>query len=64
MRTRWNSSYLAWSRLLKLKVAINWLANTLHLAYTKDDQDDGDYLKLIALTESEWTYVLINNHYC
>src|SRR3954453_15469240 len=59
VRTRWNSSYLAWSRLLELKVAITWLTNTLHLAYTKDDQDDGDYLKLIALTESEWTYVLI-----
>jgi hypothetical protein len=56
---RWNSSYLAWSRLLELKVAITWLTNTLHLAYTKDDRDDGDYLKLIALTEPEWTYVLI-----
>lgn len=37
VRTRWNSSYLAWSRLLELKVAITWLINTLHLAYTKDD---------------------------
>jgi hypothetical protein len=58
VRTRWNSSYLAWTRLLELKVAIQWLENTLHLAYVKDDKDDGDYLKLIALTESEWTYVL------
>ncbi|CAB4386801.1 unnamed protein product [Rhizophagus irregularis] len=55
VRTRWNSSYLAWSKLLELKVAITWLTNTLHLAYTKDDRDDGDYLKLIALTEPEWT---------
>ena len=64
VRTRWNSSYLAWKRLLELKVAIKWLENTLHLAYyTRDDRDDGDYLKLIALTDSEWTYVLllINN---
>ena len=52
--TRWNSSYLAWKRLLELKVAIQWLANTLHLSYAKDDKDDGDYLKQIALTESEW----------
>ncbi|CAB4395082.1 unnamed protein product [Rhizophagus irregularis] len=55
VRTRWNSSYLAWKRLLELKVAIKWLENTLHLAYIKDDRDDGDYLKLIALTDSEWT---------
>jgi hypothetical protein len=59
VRTRWNSSYLAWKRLLELKVAIKWLENTLHLAYLKDDKDDGDYLKSIALTESEWMYVLI-----
>lgn len=59
VRTRWNSSYLAWRRLLELKVAIKWLENTLHLSYIKDDKDDGDYLKLIALTEPEWTYVLI-----
>ncbi|CAI2188608.1 2615_t:CDS:2, partial [Funneliformis geosporum] len=37
----------------ELKVAIKWLENTLHLDYTKDDRDDGDYLKLIALTDSE-----------
>jgi len=60
VRTRWNSSYLAWTRLLELKVAIKWLENTLHLAYIKDDKDDGEYLKLIALTEAEWTYVLSN----
>lgn len=54
VRTRWNSSYLAWKRLLELKVAIQWLANTLHLAYIKNDKDDGDYLKSIALTENEW----------
>jgi hypothetical protein len=52
--TRWNSSYLAWKRLLELKVAIQWLENTLHLSYAKDDKDDGDYLKLISLTENEW----------
>ena len=54
VRTRWNSSYLAWKRLLELKVAIQWLENTLHLSYAKDDKDDGDYLKLISLTENEW----------
>ena len=59
VRTRWNSSYLAWTRLLELKIAIKWLENTLHLSYVKDDKDDGDYLKLIALTDSEWMYVLI-----
>jgi len=59
VHTRWNSSYLAWARLLELKIAIKWLENTLHLAYSKDDKDDGDYLKLISLTESEWMYVLI-----
>ncbi|CAB5191218.1 unnamed protein product [Rhizophagus irregularis] len=53
--TRWNSFYLAWKRLLELKVAIQWLANTLYLAYTKNDKDDGDYLKLIALTENKWS---------
>ena len=54
VRTRWNSSYLAWKRLLELKVAVQWLENTLHLSYLKDDKDDGDYLKQIALTENEW----------
>jgi len=54
VRTRWNSSYLAWKRLLELKVAIQWLANTLYLEYTKNDKEDGDYLRLIALTENEW----------
>ena len=52
--TRWNSSYLAWKRLLELKIAIQWLENTLHLSYARDEKNDGDYLKQIALTENEW----------
>ncbi|CAB4398317.1 unnamed protein product [Rhizophagus irregularis] len=35
-------------------MAIQWLANTLHLTYTKNDKDDSDYLKLIALIENKW----------
>ena len=44
---------------IRIKGCYKWLENTLHLAYTKDDKDDGDYLKLIAFAEAEWTYVLI-----
>ena len=54
VRTRWNSFYLAWKRLLELKITIQWLENTLHLSYARDEKNDGDYLKQIALTENEW----------
>ena len=41
---------------IRIKGCYKWLENTLHLAYTKDDKDDGDYLKQIALTESKWRW--------
>ncbi|CAG8586357.1 22181_t:CDS:1, partial [Gigaspora rosea] len=38
VKTRWNSKYHSWKRLLKLRKAIEWLCLTLPLS---DDSNDG-----------------------
>ncbi len=52
VETRWNSSYLAWRRLIKIKDLINILASTLMI--DPDTRRDGKRLKDINLTDDEW----------
>ncbi|CAG8618012.1 10001_t:CDS:2, partial [Scutellospora calospora] len=52
--TRWNSSYLAWVRLKELQKAIDYLVLMLPSESERCDRLDGEYLKLINLTETEW----------
>lgn len=52
--TRWNSSYLAWVRLKELRKAIEYLVLMLPSESERCDRLDGEYLKLINLTENEW----------
>ncbi|CAG8847385.1 20329_t:CDS:1, partial [Gigaspora margarita] len=52
--TRWNFSYLAWVRLKELRKAIEYLALILPSEPERCDKLDGEYLKLINLTENEW----------
>jgi hypothetical protein len=52
VETRWNSSYLAWKRLIKIKDLIDILASTLLI--DPDTRRDGKRLKNINLTEDEW----------
>ncbi len=54
VKTRWNSTYLAWNCLYELKNAIIYLITILKISQDKDDKDNGDYLEQINLTESEW----------
>ncbi|CAG8730445.1 9098_t:CDS:2 [Gigaspora rosea] len=54
VRTRWNSTYLAWKRLLELKNAIFYLITILKISSEKDDKGDTDYLDRINLIDSEW----------
>ncbi|GBB89806.1 hypothetical protein RclHR1_16600002 [Rhizophagus clarus] len=52
--TRWNSSFLAWQRLLKLKDYINLLISTLSTKLDPDSKKDCKRLKQIMLQEQEW----------
>ncbi|CAG8853223.1 34462_t:CDS:2, partial [Gigaspora margarita] len=57
VHTHWNSTYLAWKRLLELKNAILYLITILKISSKKDDKDNADYLEQINLTKLEWRYV-------
>ncbi|GES85923.1 zinc finger BED domain-containing protein 1-like [Rhizophagus clarus] len=52
--TCWNSSFLAWQRLLKLKDYINLLISTLLTKLDPDSKKDCKRLKQIMLQEQEW----------
>ncbi|CAG8618032.1 1660_t:CDS:2, partial [Scutellospora calospora] len=52
--TRWNSSYLAWVQLKELQKAIDYLVLMLPSESKRCDRLDGEYLKLINLTKTEW----------
>ncbi|CAB5383759.1 unnamed protein product [Rhizophagus irregularis] len=52
--TRWNSSYLAWKRLIKIKDLIDILASTMLIDPDLSTRRDGKRLKNINLTENEW----------
>ncbi|RHZ87383.1 hypothetical protein Glove_37g47 [Diversispora epigaea] len=53
-KTRWNSNYKSWKRLLELKEAIKWLSITLDLLNDTDAKGDAKKLKKCILTEFEW----------
>src|SRR3990170_6574965 len=57
VNTRWNSSYIAWERLLYLKDAIDQLA--IELTRDKDSivRKDGKHLKSINLSDDEWIFM-------
>ena len=53
--TRWNSSYYAWERLIKIKAYIQILI--AELVSNEDDSDakkDGKHLEQIMLTSGKW----------
>ncbi|GES96427.1 zinc finger BED domain-containing protein 1-like [Rhizophagus clarus] len=52
--TRWNSSFLAWKRLLEVKPYIDILSTTLPIANDADSKRDGERLSEIMLTKDEW----------
>ncbi|CAB5131700.1 unnamed protein product [Rhizophagus irregularis] len=54
VETRWNSSYLAWKRLIKIKDLIDVLASTMLIDPDASTRRDGKRLKKINLTENEW----------
>ena len=56
--TRWNSSYLAWTRLVQIKTYIQLMISYL---LTNDDPNarkDGKRLKDIMLTDLEWDLII------
>ncbi|CAG8434442.1 5241_t:CDS:2 [Scutellospora calospora] len=57
--TRWNSSYLAWCRLLELENYIRILEVDLANDSNLDSKKDSKYLTKIMLTKDEW--VLLHN---
>src|SRR5207248_10952301 len=55
--TRWNSSYLAWQRLLRLKNYIHMLVNLLSTKSDPDSKRDYKKLRQIMLEEDEWDVI-------
>ncbi len=51
--TRWNSSYLAWKRLLEIKPYIDIMTTTLPMVNDADSKRDGHRLIEIMLTKDE-----------
>ena len=54
IETQWNSSYLSWKRLIKIKDLIDILASTMLIDPDPLMRRDGKRLKNINLTENEW----------
>ena len=54
IETQWNSSYLSWKRLIKIKDLIDILASTMLIDPDPSMRRDGKRLKDINLTEEEW----------
>jgi len=54
VQTRWNSSYYAWERLIKIKAYIQALLPELINSSNLDDKKDGKTLEQIMLTSDEW----------
>src|SRR5215212_9092204 len=51
---RWNSSYLAWDRLIFLQYAILQLNIKLSCSLINEEKADGNKLKKIMLNDNEW----------
>jgi len=52
--TRWNSSYLAWIRLLKIRDLIDIMVSSLSIDSNAQARRDGKRLKEINLVDEEW----------
>jgi hypothetical protein len=57
VKTRWNSTYKAWVRLLDLKDAIKELINRMQFESDRDTKYDAKRLKKIMLSHQEWTLI-------
>ena len=57
VKTRWNSTYKAWVRLLDLKDAIKELANRIQFETDRDSKYDARRLKKIMLNHEEWELI-------
>lgn len=55
--TRWNSTYLAWDRLLYLRDAIEELAAKLFRDRDSNVKKDGRQIKKINLSDDEWNFM-------
>jgi hypothetical protein len=55
--TRWNSSYYAWDRLIKIKAYIQALVPELINSLDLDAKKDGKHLEHIILTSDEWDFL-------
>jgi hypothetical protein len=51
---RWNSSYLAWDRLIYLQCAILQLNVNLSCSFICEEKADGAKLKKVILNDNEW----------
>ncbi|CAG8745416.1 7679_t:CDS:2, partial [Acaulospora morrowiae] len=56
-KTRWNSTYLAWKRILKLDDAIRSLAATLSLAKDTQTRNEGERLNRLRLNSEEFNFI-------
>ena len=54
VKTRWNSTYQSWKRLLILHPAIEWLVAILHLQNEDGTKEDSYKLKSLMLEDHEW----------
>ncbi|GES84622.1 zinc finger BED domain-containing protein 1-like [Rhizophagus clarus] len=52
--TRWNSSYLAWDRLIFLQYAVLQLSVNLSYSLISEEKTDGIRLKKIMIKDNEW----------
>ncbi|CAG8541975.1 8817_t:CDS:2, partial [Ambispora leptoticha] len=52
--TRWNSSYIAWKRLLQIKRAIKLMEVTMNADTNYNIRKDAIHLKSLMITEEEW----------
>ena len=57
VKTRWNSSFYSWKRLLLLKKALTFLPNKLKADHVKENTNDGKRLERIMLIEEEWKFM-------
>ena len=51
---RWNSSYLAWDRLIFLQYAVLQLSVNLSCSLISEEKTDGIKLKKIMIKDNEW----------
>lgn len=56
--TRWNSSFLAWKRLLYLKGWIKILLNTISNYTDQNSKKDAKRLKEIMINDDEWDLIM------